>query len=57
MIGEREAVHRAMSMSELVGAPIVLVHISAREVIEQIDWARRKGLVDLSPRPARNTSC
>jgi dihydropyrimidinase len=44
VIGEREAVHRAMSMSELVGAPIVLVHISAREVVEQIDWARRKGL-------------
>jgi dihydropyrimidinase len=44
VIGEREAVHRAMSMAEMVGAPIVLVHISAREVIEQIDWARRKGL-------------
>jgi dihydropyrimidinase len=44
VIGEREAVHRAMSMSEMVGVPIVLVHVSAREVIEQIDWARRKGL-------------
>jgi dihydropyrimidinase len=44
VIGEREAVHRAISMSELVGAPIVLVHISAREVVEQIEWARRKGL-------------
>jgi dihydropyrimidinase len=44
VIGEREAVHRAISMSELVGAPILLVHISAREVVEQIDWARRKGL-------------
>jgi dihydropyrimidinase len=28
----------------MVGVPIVLVHVSAREVIEQIDWARRKGL-------------
>ena len=44
VIGEREATHRAMSMSELVGVPIVLVHVSAREVVEQIDWARAKGL-------------
>ena len=44
VIGEREATHRAMSMSELVGVPIVLVHVSAREVVEQIDWARARGL-------------
>ena len=44
VIGEREATHRAMSMSELVGVPIVLVHVSARDVVEQIDWARARGL-------------
>ncbi len=44
IISEREASHRAMSMSELVGVPIVLVHISGREVVEQLDWARSKGL-------------
>ncbi|MFO1349341.1 MAG: dihydropyrimidinase [Gammaproteobacteria bacterium] len=44
VIGDREATHRALSMSELVGVPFVLVHISAREVVEQIDWARHKGL-------------
>ena len=44
VIGEREGTHRAISMSELMGVPIVLVHVSAREVVEQIDWARAKGL-------------
>jgi len=44
IISEREATHRAMSMSELVGVPIVLVHISGRDVVEQLDWARRRGL-------------
>ena len=44
VVGEREGTHRAISMSELVGVPIVLVHVSAREVVEQIDWARAKGL-------------
>ncbi|MEQ8346086.1 MAG: dihydropyrimidinase [Sneathiellaceae bacterium] len=43
-IGEREATHRALSMSEMVGVPFVLVHISAREVVEQLDWARARGL-------------
>ena len=44
VIGEREGTHRAISMSELMGVPIVLVHVSAREVVEQIEWARTKGL-------------
>ena len=44
VISEREATHRAMSMSKLVGVPIVLVHVSAREVVEQIDWAHARGL-------------
>lgn len=44
IISDREATHRALSMSELIGAPIVLVHISGREVVEQLDWARARGL-------------
>src|SRR5690606_39016500 len=43
-IVEREATHRAITLSELVDTPILLVHISAAEAIEQIRWARGKGL-------------
>ncbi|MDC0610408.1 dihydropyrimidinase [Vibrio sp.] len=43
-IGEREATHRAISLSELVDVPILLVHVSSREAIEQIHWGRGNGL-------------
>lgn len=41
---EREATHRAITFSELVDVPILIVHVSGAEAIEQIDWARRRGL-------------
>jgi dihydropyrimidinase len=41
---EREAAHRAITMSELCGVPILIVHVSGRETIEQIRWARGRGL-------------
>lgn len=41
---EREATHRAISLAELVDVPILLVHVSAGETIEQIRWAQGKGL-------------
>jgi dihydropyrimidinase len=41
---EREATHRAISHAELVGIPIMIVHVSGREAVEQIEWARRRGL-------------
>ncbi len=41
---EREATHRAISHAELTGIPIMIVHVSGREAIEQIEWARRRGL-------------
>lgn len=43
-LAEREATHRAISHAELVGIPIVIVHVSGRESLEQIRWARGKGL-------------
>ncbi|GAA3594537.1 dihydropyrimidinase [Gibbsiella greigii] len=43
-IGEREATHRAISLAELVDVPILLVHVSSRSALEQIYWARGKGL-------------
>jgi dihydropyrimidinase len=41
---EREATHRAISHAELIGIPIMIVHVSGREAVEQIRWARQKGL-------------
>jgi dihydropyrimidinase len=44
MLVEREATHRAIALSELVDVPILIVHVSGREAIEQIRWARAHGL-------------
>ncbi len=41
---EREATHRAISHAELIDVPIVIVHVSGREPMEQIRWARARGL-------------
>ncbi|NML77045.1 dihydropyrimidinase [Rhizobium sp. S-51] len=41
---EREAAHRAISHAELVDVPIMIVHVSGREAMEQIRWAQQKGL-------------
>ena len=43
-IVEREATHRAISHAEIVDVPIVIVHVSGREAMEQVRWARRRGL-------------
>ncbi|HZZ62041.1 MAG TPA: dihydropyrimidinase [Roseiarcus sp.] len=43
-VAEREATHRAISLAELVDTPILIVHVSGREAIEQIRWARSRGL-------------
>jgi dihydropyrimidinase len=40
---EREATHRAISHAELIGIPIMIVHVSGREAMEQIQWARGRG--------------
>jgi dihydropyrimidinase len=44
MLVEREATHRAIALSELVGVPIMIVHVSGREAVEQIRAARALGL-------------
>ncbi len=41
---EREATHRAITMAEIVGIPLLIVHVSGKEAIEQIAWAQNKGL-------------
>ena len=44
MLVEREATHRAIALSELADVPIMIVHVSGREAVEQIRWARAHGL-------------
>lgn len=40
---EREATHRAVSLAEVVDVPIVIVHVSNGEAIEEITRARVRG--------------
>jgi dihydropyrimidinase len=44
MLVEREATHRAVALSELVGVRCRIVHVSGREAVEQIRAARALGL-------------
>lgn len=44
MLVEREATHRAIAYAELVDVPIMIVHVSGREAVEQIRWAQGHGL-------------
>jgi len=41
---EREATHRAITFSELLDVPILIVHVSGAEALEQIRWAQGRGL-------------
>ncbi|MGQ0546806.1 MAG: dihydropyrimidinase [Betaproteobacteria bacterium] len=41
---EREATHRAITFSELVDVPILIVHVSGAQAVEQIRWAQARGL-------------
>ncbi|MES2976865.1 MAG: dihydropyrimidinase [Pseudomonadota bacterium] len=44
MLVEREATHRAIALAELVDVPILIVHVSGKEAVDQIRWARSHGL-------------
>jgi dihydropyrimidinase len=41
---EREATHRAVTLTEIVGVPLVIVHISGGDPLEEIRRARARGL-------------
>jgi len=41
---EAEATHRAISHAEIVGVPIMIVHVSGKEAMEQVRWAQQRGL-------------
>lgn len=40
---EEEATHRAIMLSNLTGAPLYVVHVSAKQAVEQLAWARDRG--------------
>jgi dihydropyrimidinase len=41
---EREATHRAATLAEVVGVPLVIVHVSGADPLEEIRRARARGL-------------
>ncbi len=43
-IAEREATHRAISLAEVIDAPVLVVHVSGGEALRQIAEARHRGL-------------
>ncbi len=43
-LAEREATHRMIALAELIDVPILFVHVSGRQALEQIAWARSRGL-------------
>ncbi len=40
---EEEATHRAIMLADLTGTPLYVVHVSAKQAVEQVAWARDKG--------------
>ena len=40
---EEEATHRAIMISHLTGAPLYVVHVSAKQAVAQLAWARDNG--------------
>jgi dihydropyrimidinase len=40
---EEEATHRAIMLADLTGAPLYVVHVSAKQAVEQLAWARDNG--------------
>jgi len=41
---EREATHRAITLAELIDVPILIVHVSSEQAVQEIQRAQRRGL-------------
>ena len=41
---EREAVHRIIALAEVVGAQVLILHLSGRDAIEEVRRARQRGV-------------
>jgi dihydropyrimidinase len=44
MAVEREAVHRVLTMAEIAESPVLIVHVSGAEALDEIVAARRRGV-------------
>ena len=44
IVVEREATHRAIALAELIDVPVMIVHVSNREAMEEIRRAQQRGL-------------
>jgi dihydropyrimidinase len=44
IVAEREATHRALALAELIDVPVVIVHVSNGEAINEIKRARDRGM-------------
>jgi dihydropyrimidinase len=40
---EEEATHRAIMLADVTGAPLYVVHVSAKQAVQQLAWARDQG--------------
>ncbi len=43
-LAEAEAVHRAIAMAEIAGAPVYIVHLSSEDALNQVREARDRGV-------------
>ena len=43
-VAEAEAVHRAIAMAEIAGAPVYIVHLSSEDALNQVREARDRGV-------------
>ena len=43
-LGEGEATHRVITLSQLLDVPLLIVHVSSPEATDQIRWAQNQGL-------------
>jgi dihydropyrimidinase len=41
---EGEGVHRAIAIAEVAGVPVYIVHLSSADALEQVKWARGRGV-------------
>jgi dihydropyrimidinase len=41
---EEEATHRAIMLADVTSAPLYVVHVSAKQAVTQLAWARDKGM-------------
>jgi len=41
---EAEGVHRAIAIAEVAEAPVYIVHLSSADALEQVNWARTRGI-------------